>query len=206
MAALISILSIALSALVIEDLAGVGAGLAAAGGTIGLGQALVGFYLGLLGGDLFFFAGGRYLGRWAVHLRPFSWFVTEAQLDRCTAWLDRHGRAAIIVSRFLPALRSAVPFAVGLGERPAPRILPWFALATLLYSPLPVLAAYFFGEAVQRYVILYHRWGLAAAGALVVGWLVARRYLYRIDPSAASASPSGPRKNDRMERTKSVSA
>jgi membrane protein DedA with SNARE-associated domain len=54
--------------------------------------------------------------------------VRQGQLDRAHRWFDRYGAPAIFVSRLLPVLRAAFPYAAGVAKMPFGR---FFALATL---------------------------------------------------------------------------
>ncbi len=54
--------------------------------------------------------------------------MSQRRLDRAHRWFARYGSPAVFVSRFLPVVRAAFPYAAGVGEMPFPRFL---ALATL---------------------------------------------------------------------------
>jgi membrane protein DedA with SNARE-associated domain len=54
--------------------------------------------------------------------------VRQSQLDRAHRWFDRFGAPVIFVSRLLPVLRAAFPYAAGVAKMPFPR---FFALGTL---------------------------------------------------------------------------
>jgi membrane protein DedA with SNARE-associated domain len=54
--------------------------------------------------------------------------VRQSQLDRAHRWFDRYGPPVIFVSRLLPFVRAAFPYAAGVAKMPFGR---FFALGTL---------------------------------------------------------------------------
>ena len=57
---------------------------------------------------------GRYLGRRTES--RFHRFFKAAHLDRAQQFFARHGALAVVLSRFMPILRTFMPFAAGLGR------------------------------------------------------------------------------------------
>jgi len=82
--------------------------------------------------------GGRPLiERWGRYV-----FLRKHELDRAEVWFDRHGEAAVFVSRLLPVIRTFISLPAGIAEMRFLRFsvytflgcLPWtFALAALGY-------------------------------------------------------------------------
>src|SRR6266704_6147058 len=85
------------------------------------------------------YAGGRPLiERWGRYV-----FLRPHELDRAEVWFQRHGPAAVFVSRLLPVVRTFISLPAGIAEMPLPRFsvytfagcLPWtFALAAVGYA------------------------------------------------------------------------
>lgn len=102
-----------------------------------IGAALCGdnvnYWVGrLVGPRLFRFEGSRWLKR--------------ENLDRTHAFMERHGPKAIIIARFVPIVRTFVPFVCGLGRLTYGRFLGFSVLGALLWVGLLVPAGYFFGN------------------------------------------------------------
>lgn len=57
---------------------------------------------------------GRYLGRTAES--RFHRFFKAAHLERAQQFFARHGALAVVLSRFMPILRTFMPFAAGIGR------------------------------------------------------------------------------------------
>ncbi len=140
---------LAAATLVSEDLTCITAGLMASQGRISLLAATIACFLGIFIGDLGLLAAGRAFGRPLLRLPPFSWWVTEAQVDRASAWYTRNGPQVILMSRFMPGARLPLYVAAGILRTSAPRFALWFALAGLLWTPLLVGGAALVGERAQ---------------------------------------------------------
>lgn len=113
-----------------------------------------------------------------LHLSP-------ARLERANRWMERHGAPVILVSRVIPFVRAAFPYAAGVGEMPY-----WRFLALIIPGSLAWMAALgLLGRAVG------HNWtawrnhleyadyaAVVVLVALIVVWIVRRR---GIPPEAA---------------------
>jgi membrane protein DedA with SNARE-associated domain len=93
----------------------------------------------LFGGALANASFAASLGAEGRHLN----FLRQHELDRAEVWFDRHGEAAVFVSRLLPVVRTFISLPAGIAEMPFVRFsvytflgcLPWtFALAALGYA------------------------------------------------------------------------
>ena len=84
---------------------------------------------------------GRTLG-----LRVFSRLVNPAHLQRTHAFYERHGGKTIILARFVPIVRTYVPFVAGLGTMPYLRYLAFCVAGALLWVVSLCLAGYWFGN------------------------------------------------------------
>lgn len=113
MAALVIILLIALSTLISEDLACVGAGLMAAKGIISYGDAALAAFIGIFIGDLLLYALGRYVARPAMKRVPFKWIFREQAIRQSSEWFTERGPMVILLSRFLPGSRFPTYVAAG---------------------------------------------------------------------------------------------
>jgi membrane-associated protein len=84
---------------------------------------------------------GRTLG-----LRVFSRFINPAHLKRTREFYERHGGKTIIIARFVPIVRTYVPFVAGLGTMPYLRYLAFCVAGALLWVVSLCLAGYWFGN------------------------------------------------------------
>jgi membrane-associated protein len=84
---------------------------------------------------------GRTLG-----LKVFSRFINPAHLKRTHEFYERHGGKTIIIARFVPIVRTYVPFVAGLGTMPYLRYLAFCVAGALLWVVALCLAGYWFGN------------------------------------------------------------
>ena len=88
---------------------------------------------------------GRFLGP-KVFQYENSRFLKRENLERTHAFMERHGPKAIIIARFVPLVRTFVPFVCGVGRLTYVRFLGFSILGALLWVGLLVPAGYFFGN------------------------------------------------------------
>ena len=114
--------------------------LAAAGGMdIGLVMAVL--VAAALCGDNVNYWIGRSAGR-----RVMSRWVNPVYLQRTHDFYERHGGKTIIIARFVPIVRTYVPFVAGLGAMPYGRYVAFCVAGALLWVGSLCLAGYFFGN------------------------------------------------------------
>ena len=120
-----------------------------------------------------------YFGRYELFERHGARLhLSAARLDRATGWFDRYGAPVIVVSRLIPLVRAAFPYAAGVAEMPFARFI---ALATL-GSVAWITGLGLLGRAVGsnwqswRHHLEYVDYAALALALLVLGvWLVRRR-------------------------------
>jgi membrane-associated protein len=88
---------------------------------------------------------GRFLGP-RVFQYEGSRFLKRENLDRTHAFMEKHGPKAIIIARFVPVVRTFVPFVCGIGRLTYGRFLGFSVIGALLWVGLLVPAGYFFGN------------------------------------------------------------
>ncbi len=96
-------------------------------------------------GDNVNYWAGRFLGPRVFQFEGNRWLKRE-NLDRTHAFMEKHGPKAIIIARFVPVVRTFVPFVCGIGHLTYPRFLGYSLLGALLWVGLLVPAGYFFGN------------------------------------------------------------
>jgi membrane-associated protein len=88
---------------------------------------------------------GRWLGPKVFHW-PKSRLFNPVHLREAHDFYERHGGKTIVISRFLPFIRTFAPFVAGVGEMPRARFLAFNAAGAVLWVVSLVLAGYFFGN------------------------------------------------------------
>jgi membrane-associated protein len=114
--------------------------LAAVGG-MQIGVVILVLVAAALCGDNVNYWIGRSLGR-----RIAARWINPAYLERTHAFYERHGGKTIVIARFMPIIRTYVPFVAGLGAMPYLRYLAFCIGGALLWVVSLTLAGYFFGN------------------------------------------------------------
>ena len=90
-----------------------------------------------------------WIGRWAgprmFHYRESRW-LNPRHLERTHAFYARHGGKTVVIARFVPIVRTYVPFVAGVGKMPYLRFLAFSVFGALLWVISLCLAGYFFGN------------------------------------------------------------
>jgi membrane-associated protein len=121
------------------------AGAVAATGGMELHWVMATLICAALCGDNVNYWVGRFLGPRVFKFESNRWLKHE-NLDRTHAFMERHGPKAIIIARFVPIVRTFVPFVCGVGHLTYPRFLGFSVLGALLWVGLLVPAGFFFGN------------------------------------------------------------
>lgn len=75
---------------------------------------------------------GRKYGK-VMEAKPDSWWFKRRHLVAARDYFAEKGPLAIVLARFVPLLRTFVPFAAGMGDMPAGRFLRWNILGGILW-------------------------------------------------------------------------
>jgi pimeloyl-ACP methyl ester carboxylesterase/membrane protein DedA with SNARE-associated domain len=165
--------AIALSTLISEDLACIGAGLMAANGILGYMPAALAAFAGIFIGDLLLFAAGKYIGRPALRRRPFRWFFTEADIENSTRWFSEKGPAAILLSRFIPGSRLPTYFTAGMLHGNVWKFFFFFFIAGVVWAPLLVWFAMTIGGPLLDYLETYRTYTVfTVVAAVAILWIL----------------------------------
>ena len=88
---------------------------------------------------------GRWLGPKVFHYRESRFFNPE-HLRRAHAFYERHGGKTIVIARFMPIVRTYVPFVAGLGAMPYLRYLAFCVVGAFTWVVSICLAGFWFGN------------------------------------------------------------
>jgi membrane-associated protein len=88
------------------------------------------------------------LGRWAgerVFRDTQSRWLNRKYLDKAHQFYEKYGPKAIIIARFVPIVRTFVPFTAGLADMGYRRFILFSLLAAIIWVSLLVYAGFWFG-------------------------------------------------------------
>ena len=121
------------------------AGAVAAVGSMDVNKLVVVLIVAAFLGNYVNFQIGKYFGKRYFVDRESRFFKRE-YLEKTSAFFERHGGKTIIVSRFLPILRTYAPFVAGIGRMGAWRFSVFNAVGAILWVATLTYAGYLFGN------------------------------------------------------------
>ncbi len=102
-------------------------------GELSLPGIIIAGTIGDVIGAVIAYAIGFYGRRELLERQGSKLHVSASGLNRAHRWFDRWGTPVIFVSRLLPFIRAAFPYAAGVAEMPFQRFLPLMALGSLVW-------------------------------------------------------------------------
>lgn len=122
----------------------------AAGTFAGLGQLNFFFLLMLLIfaavlGDTINYEIGKHFGRRLLNNKKFT-IIKKENLDKADALIAKYGSAAVFIARFMPIIRTIVPFVVGMGKLQYKKFITFNALGGIIWVSLFLSLGFFFGN------------------------------------------------------------
>jgi membrane protein DedA with SNARE-associated domain len=123
---------------------------AMAAGAVGHGHpSLIGIVaagvLGNVAGSYIAWAVGKYAGQPAVHRWGRRIGVREHEIDRSTAWFERHGPVAVLLGRVVPVIRTFISLPAGFAGMPAVRFGVYTTLGCIPWTAALGIAGYALG-------------------------------------------------------------
>lgn len=120
------------------------AGALAAKGIMGWG-ALALFIVAAVTGNMVNYEIGRTLSE-RVQSKKKMRFIKQEYLDRTQKFFDKHGGATIIITRFMPILRTFSPFVAGVGKMPYRKFFLFNTIGGVSWATAFFLIGLFFGN------------------------------------------------------------
>jgi len=96
-------------------------------------------------GNMANYAIGRWLGRHFFTDHGSRW-LNPAHLQKAHAFYDRHGGKAVVISRFLPIVRTYIPFVAGMGSMEPARFSAFNLAGAVLWVGALTYLGFFFGN------------------------------------------------------------
>jgi membrane-associated protein len=108
--------------------------------------ALAGVFIGAAAvGDTTNYWIGRYIGPRVLRSEK-SRFLNRKHLDHAHAFFEKYGRWALVLARFLPIVRTFMPFTAGVGAMPYFKFIGFSALGSLFWVGIFLFGGYLFGN------------------------------------------------------------
>ncbi len=147
------------------------AGALAAAGALDLGALAALLVVAAVLGDAVNYAVGRNIGLRILHLSRtdprWARWVNPAYVERAHAFFERHGGKAIVLGRFMPIVRTFVPFVAGIATMSYPAFALFNVAGGFAWVGICVGAGYLFGNV----PIVKDNFSLVALGIIVLSVL-----------------------------------
>ena len=91
------------------------------------------------------YAIGRWLGKTFFRDKGSRW-LNPKHLDRANSFYEEHGGKAVVISRFLPIVRTYIPFVAGMAAMRARSFTLYNVVGALLWVGSLAYAGFFFGN------------------------------------------------------------
>jgi membrane protein DedA with SNARE-associated domain len=136
------------------------------------------YWVGLVGGRPLIERWGRYI------------FLRKHELDRAEVWFEKHGEAAVFVSRLLPVVRTFISLPAGVARMPFAKFTLYTFLGCLPWTFALTWAGFLLGENWETFLRFGEPVSIAIGIALlgVLVWWLVRRARAR---SRAPTAPGG---------------
>ncbi|HEX5128838.1 MAG TPA: DedA family protein [Usitatibacter sp.] len=121
------------------------AGAVAASGAMDVNLLVVLLIVAAVAGNTVNYAVGRWLGKRFFNDRGSRW-LNPRHLEKAHAFYEEHGGKAVIISRFLPIVRTYIPFVAGLGAMQPGRYTAFNVAGGALWVASLCYAGFFFGN------------------------------------------------------------
>ena len=151
------------------------AGLLAAGGLFDPGLLATTVVAAAILGDSTGYWFGKEMGERFFH-RPDSMFFKHEYIERTQKFYKKYGPRAVVLSRFVPVVRTVAPIAAGAGKMKYGKFLSYNAIGGLLWGAGMVYLGYFLGSALpnSEHYILPLSLGIIVLSFLPILWNVMR--------------------------------
>ncbi|GKT04210.1 VTT domain-containing protein [Furfurilactobacillus entadae] len=97
-------------------------------------------------GDSINFEIGEHFGVYLTHNEKLSRFINPKHLQQTAAFFEKHGRSAIFLGRFVPIVRTFIPFTAGISKMRYRDFVIYNILGGLTWVLVALGAGYFFGN------------------------------------------------------------
>jgi membrane-associated protein len=151
------------------------AGLLSAGGLLDPGAlAAVVVVAAVLGDSAGYWFGHEVGGRFLA--RKDTWLVKRAYIERTQKFYKRYGARAVVLARFVPAVRTLAPILAGVGSMRYARFLSYNALGAFIWGAGMVALGFFLGSVLpgSEHYVLYISLGIIVLSFLPILWNLAK--------------------------------
>lgn len=98
----------------------------------------------ILGDTLNYYVGSRF-GSWLL-ANPGKFYIQPKHIEKATQFFDEHGKKAIIIARFMPVVRTVIPFICGTTKLEYKTFITYSFIGAVLWVGVISMLGYFLGR------------------------------------------------------------
>jgi membrane-associated protein len=103
------------------------------------------FFLAAVIGDTVNYCAGKKVGNDILSKKNVKW-VNKDYIHKAHKFYEKHGSMAIVMGRFIPIIRTFIPFIAGIGEMSYTKFITYNMIGGFLWVFLFLCGGYFFGS------------------------------------------------------------
>lgn len=96
-------------------------------------------------GDTVNYEIGKHFGKKILNNKKLT-IIKKENLQKAEDLVAKYGGAAVFIARFMPIIRTIVPFVVGIGQLHYPKFIKFNALGGIIWVTLFIIIGYLFGN------------------------------------------------------------
>jgi len=147
------------------------AGALAASGVLDISVVMVLLIVAAIAGDAVNYSVGRWVGPKVFSAHDYQGFLHKVlnrdHLDKAHAFFEKHGGMAVVSGRFVPIVRTFVPFVAGAAAMNASKFVTFNIVGAIIWVVVCAGAGYIFGNV----PIIKDNFSLVAIGIVIVSVL-----------------------------------
>ena len=98
----------------------------------------------ILGDNVNYYVGKKF-GSWILN-RPDSWFLKKKHIEKATEFFNENGKKAIIIARFMPVVRTIIPFICGVTNLNYKTFITYSFIGAVLWGGVISLLGHTLGQ------------------------------------------------------------
>ncbi|MBP2032804.1 membrane-associated protein [Clostridium algifaecis] len=102
------------------------------------------FFISAVAGDILNYYIGKKIGNNILERKDVK-YINKEYLKKAHGFYERHGSMTIVLGRFIPIIRTFVPFVAGIGKMSSSKFITYNMLGGFLWVTLFLGGGYFFG-------------------------------------------------------------
>lgn len=130
--------------------------------------------LGCLAGVMILYALGKNKGR-GIFLKNKGVVFNKTQLEKVENWFKRYGEKVLLLSRFLPGVRSVVALTAGVGNVKLQKMTGYTLISILLWNSIILFSAFKIQEnwrEILGMIQVYNKVVLTVVILIIIAWLI----------------------------------